>query len=122
MCPKSPTRPPLKPRDSWCRKRDCFPDEHYYPTLLATQGRDVETDCRGWVMHVDWSQQGAHPRSYTAREISAARLRLLRMPTDNCGYPAAIKYACLLSKYQIFLKLQTSVKCAHKFEIACSFD
>ena len=61
----------------------------------ATQGLDIETDCRGWVMHVDWSQNiyGAHPRSYTLREISAARLRLLRMPTDNCGYPAAIKYA-----------------------------
>ena len=44
-------------------------------------------------MNVDWSQNGAHPRSYAVREISAARLRLLRMPTDNCGDPAAIKYA-----------------------------
>ncbi|KAK9827937.1 hypothetical protein WJX74_010328 [Apatococcus lobatus] len=52
------------------RKRDCLPDEHYDPTLLATQGRDVETDCRGWVMHVDWSQQGTHP-GLTRSERSA---------------------------------------------------
>ncbi|KAK9863331.1 hypothetical protein WJX84_003503 [Apatococcus fuscideae] len=93
------------------RKRDCFPDEHYYPTLLATQGRDVETDCRGWVMHVDWSQQGAHPRSYTQREISAARLRLLRMPTDNCGYPAAIKTSADLFVNASTATLET---CSHE--------
>ncbi|KAK9823942.1 hypothetical protein WJX72_006544 [[Myrmecia] bisecta] len=71
--------------------RDCYSDEHYIPTLLAAKDRENETDCKGFVMHVDWSRGGAHPRSYSEREISAARLRLLRMPTDNCGYPAAIK-------------------------------
>ena len=56
-----------------CRWRDCFSDEHYFATLLAVLGRENETDCRGFMMHVDWSRGGAHPRTYELREISAAR-------------------------------------------------
>ncbi len=42
-------------------------------TLLAVLCRENETDCRGFMMHVDWSRGGAHPRTYELREISAAR-------------------------------------------------
>ena len=56
-----------------CRWRDCFSDEHYFATLLATQGRDLESDCVGNLVNVDWSRGGAHPRAYTLREVSAAR-------------------------------------------------
>ena len=56
-----------------CRWRDCFSDEHYFATLLAVLGRENETDCKGFMMHVDWSRGGAHPRTYELREISAAR-------------------------------------------------
>lgn len=55
------------------RWRDCFSDEHYFATLLAVLGRENETDCKGFMMHVDWSRGGAHPRTYELREISAAR-------------------------------------------------
>ena len=55
------------------RWRDCFSDEHYFATLLATQGRDAESDCQGNLVNTDWSRGGAHPRAYTLREISAAR-------------------------------------------------
>lgn len=56
-----------------CRWRDCFSDEHYFATLLAVLGKENETDCKGFMMHVDWSRGGAHPRTYELREISAAR-------------------------------------------------
>ena len=55
------------------RWRDCFSDEHVFATLMAVMGRENETDCKGFMMHVDWSRGGAHPRTYEQREISAAR-------------------------------------------------
>ena len=69
----------------WHRWRDCYSDEHYFPTLLASLGKDLETDCVGQLINVDWSRGGAHPRAYLVREVSAARcclsLRLLpRVP------------------------------------------
>ena len=56
-----------------CRWRDCYSDEHYFPTLLASLGKDLETDCVGQLINVDWSRGGAHPRAYLVREVSAAR-------------------------------------------------
>lgn len=56
--------------DRW---RDCYSDEHYFATLLATKGLDAETDCEGQVMHVDWTFGGEHPRSYSVREATSAR-------------------------------------------------
>ncbi|PSC67186.1 beta-1,6-N-acetylglucosaminyltransferase enzyme [Micractinium conductrix] len=56
--------------------RDCFPDEHYFPTLLAVLGREAETECAGWgVAAQDWSKGGAHPRSFKPAEVSPALLR-----------------------------------------------
>ncbi|KAK9792478.1 hypothetical protein WJX73_003670 [Symbiochloris irregularis] len=75
--------------DGWWR--DCYTDEHYPATLMAATGREQETDCEGFLTHVDWSRGGGHPRSYTPKEVSAARVRLLRLPTNNCGYPAALR-------------------------------
>ena len=55
------------------RWRDCYADEHYFATLLASRGLDAETDCYGNIMHVDWSFGGAHPRAYTLREATSSR-------------------------------------------------
>lgn len=56
--------------DRW---RDCYSDEHYFATLLATKNLDQETDCEGQTMHVDWSFGGEHPRSYSVRETTSSR-------------------------------------------------
>jgi hypothetical protein len=49
-------------RKAW---RDCFSDEHYFPTLLAVLRRENETECEGWgVAAQDWSKGGAHPRAF----------------------------------------------------------
>ncbi len=56
-----------------CRWRDCYSDEHYFATLLATKNLDHETDCEGQTMHVDWSFGGEHPRSYSVRETTSSK-------------------------------------------------
>ena len=48
-------------------------DEHYVPTLLAYLGKDQETDCWGFLVNVDWSRGGAHPRTYAVEDIDAER-------------------------------------------------
>jgi hypothetical protein len=43
----------------YSRYRDCFSDEHYFPTLLATHGLSNETDCEAMgVVAADWSRGG----------------------------------------------------------------
>lgn len=46
-----------------------YADEHYVPTLLAYLGKDQETDCWGFMVNVDWSRGGAHPRTYAVEDI-----------------------------------------------------
>ncbi|BDA47490.1 probable glycosyltransferase BC10 at C-terminar half [Coccomyxa sp. Obi] len=75
-------------RDGWWR--DCYSDEHYFATLLATKNLDEETDCEGQTMHVDWSFGGEHPRSYSVRETTSSRMRQLRQPSLGCSYAEAI--------------------------------
>lgn len=48
-------------------------DEHYVPTLLAYLGKDQETDCWGFLVNVDWSRGGAHPRAYSVQDIDVSR-------------------------------------------------
>ena len=46
--------------------RPTLADEHYFPTLLATLGRENETYCDGnGVASANWTIQGPHPHHYT---------------------------------------------------------
>ncbi len=57
-----------------CRWRDCYSDEHYIPTLLSVLGKEDETDCKGYMTAVDWTQSDdGHPRHYHPEEISTER-------------------------------------------------
>lgn len=66
------------------RWRDCYSDEHYFATLLATKNLDHETDCEGQTMYVDWSFGGEHPRSYSIRETTSSRYSPLQI-ISSCG-------------------------------------
>ena len=57
-------------------------DEHYMSTLLATQGRDEETDCSGSVTHANWDdiEHFFHPKTYQVHEVTAQLLFGLRQP------------------------------------------
>ena len=46
------------------------------PTLLAYLGKEQETDCWGFMVNVDWSRGGAHPRTYEPEDIDADRCAL----------------------------------------------
>lgn len=55
--------------------RDCFPDEHYFPTMLSALGRENETDCHGFITNVDWGINPGwdpHPRTYHPDKITVA--------------------------------------------------
>lgn len=51
-------------------------------TLLATQGRDEETDCSGSVTHANWDdiEHFFHPKTYQVHEVTAQLLFGLRQP------------------------------------------
>ncbi|KAK9845205.1 hypothetical protein WJX81_000030 [Elliptochloris bilobata] len=82
--------------DGW---RSCYSDEHYFPTLLAINGMEQETDCAGRLTSTDWCHtpdgercRGAaslHPREYFAQDISPALLQRLRAPAGRACDPAA---------------------------------
>mmetsp|Transcript_11126 Transcript_11126/g.22233 ORF Transcript_11126/g.22233 Transcript_11126/m.22233 type:complete len:508 (-) Transcript_11126:140-1663(-) len=67
--------------DDWCDFRVCYSDEHYIPTLLAIQGLDNETDCRGELTDRDWSRvkvTDPHPYEYKPADISTDLFMKLR--------------------------------------------
>ena len=71
------------------RRYDCYSDEHYIPTLLASAGRDNETDCLGYYVNVDWTKGGAHPRTYVVADVAPALFGSLREAWGDCDPAAA---------------------------------
>ena len=71
------------------RRYDCYSDEHYIPTLLATAGEDNATDCLGYYVNVDWTKGGAHPRTYTEADVAPALFGTLRAAWGDCDPDAA---------------------------------
>ncbi|PRW32548.1 Transcription initiation factor TFIID subunit 13 [Chlorella sorokiniana] len=73
-------------------ERECYSDEHVFPTVLAMHGRDNETDCQGWLMDTDWSRVprlSPHPYEYPADEVTNALLHRLRRPhLPGCSHAA----------------------------------
>ena len=82
-------RPERGARAARARWRDCYSDEHYFATLLAAEGRDAETDCRGYAVHVDWSRMGEHPRAYEPREVTSSRRAL--SPATHRGWLVRVR-------------------------------
>jgi Core-2/I-Branching enzyme len=78
------------------RQYVCFSDEHYIPTLLALKGWDNQTDCLGYTVAVDWSQGGAHPKTYGAADITADTLASIRDSWGQCAAVAANAAAAAL--------------------------
>ncbi|BDA47491.1 probable glycosyltransferase BC10 at C-terminar half [Coccomyxa sp. Obi] len=73
------------------RWRDCFSDEHYMPSLLAYLQLGHETDCVGRLVGVDWSQGGAHPRSYSVQDVNPDKMVSLRLWANKCDDQEAIR-------------------------------
>lgn len=51
--------------------RKCFSDEHFFATLLSIKGVEDETvPFFATTTYVDWSENGAHPKSFSAEEVT----------------------------------------------------
>ncbi|KAG2245204.1 hypothetical protein Bca4012_014812 [Brassica carinata] len=66
------------------RKDTCYPEEHYFPTLLHM--RDPQGCVSATLTHVDWSvSDHGHPRTYKPSEVGAKLIQKLRSATPRYG-------------------------------------
>ncbi|ONM02162.1 glycosyltransferase BC10 [Zea mays] len=67
------------------RRRSCYPEEHYFPTLLDMLD---PAGCAGFSLtSVNWTGSfDGHPRTYRPEEVSADLIRDLRRPKSNGTY------------------------------------
>ena len=82
----------LIPAHGLCRLYNCYSDEHQLPIVLALAGRQEETDCTGHLSNVDWTPGGPHPRQFGPQEVTAKKMRDLRLPL-KCDAAAAVTCA-----------------------------
>ncbi|KAG7610357.1 Glycosyl transferase family 14 [Arabidopsis suecica] len=69
---------------SCVRKDICYPEEHYFPTLLNM--RDPQGTVSAAVTHVDWSvNEHGHPRTYKPSEVRAGLIKKLRSARPRYG-------------------------------------
>lgn len=76
-----------------CKKTEsCYPEEHYFPTLLNMKD---SAGCAGYTLTwVNWTgSTGGHPYTYGPTEVSAGLVRLLRKSNHSVPYIFARKFA-----------------------------
>ncbi|XP_057799945.1 glycosyltransferase BC10 [Salvia miltiorrhiza] len=68
-----------------CLRDDtCYPEEHYFPTLLSMVDPRGCTPCT--LTHVDWrDSRGGHPRTYAADEVGPELIGALRRSRPRYG-------------------------------------
>jgi len=70
------------------RWMDCISDEHYFPTVLASAGLDDECSCNcNGIAYTDWSEKGAHPKSFSRADVSSDDFwrRLRKSDSSRCN-------------------------------------
>ncbi|CAM8949060.1 unnamed protein product [Rhodiola kirilowii] len=89
----------IKDRKLWRKFRlpclnveSCYPEEHYFPTLLAMEDMD---GCSGYTLtRVNWTEStGGHPHTYYPDEVSADLIYKLRASNFSSEYLFARKFA-----------------------------
>ena len=66
----------------------CISDEHYFPTVLASAGLDDECSCNCYgIAYTDWSEKGAHPKSFSRADVSSDDFwrRLRKSDSSRCN-------------------------------------
>lgn len=64
------------------REDSCYPEEHYFPTLLSMQ--DLKGCSKYTLTRVNWTDSvGGHPHLYKSYEISGGLIRELRKSNDS---------------------------------------
>ncbi|CAK7332053.1 unnamed protein product [Dovyalis caffra] len=73
------------------REDECFPEEHYFPTLLSMQ--DPKGCTRYTLTRVNWTgTRNGHPYTYKAAEISPILIQELRKSNYSSSYLFARKF------------------------------
>ncbi|KAL3587051.1 hypothetical protein D5086_013918 [Populus alba] len=69
-----------------CLREDtCYPEEHYFPTLIHMQ--DLHGSVSTTLTSIDWSVRvGGHPREYKAYEVGPDLIMSLRNKRPRYGY------------------------------------
>ncbi|KAG8097672.1 hypothetical protein GUJ93_ZPchr0013g37061 [Zizania palustris] len=74
------------------RRDSCYPEEHYFPTLLDMQ--DPEGCTKYTLTRVNWTDSvEGHPHTYRPWEVSANLIRELRKSNGTYSYMFARKFA-----------------------------
>ena len=67
------------------KHRKCFSDEHYFATLLSIKGIEDETvPFYATNTMVDWSDGGAHPKSFGVEDVSAEKIKFRLRSHHDC--------------------------------------
>ncbi|KAF3573674.1 hypothetical protein F2Q69_00061570 [Brassica cretica] len=70
----------------------CYPEEHYFPTLLSLE--DPEGCSHFTLTRVNWTGSvGGHPHTYGANEVSPRLIRSLRRSNSSLDYFFARKFS-----------------------------
>ncbi|KAK1287022.1 hypothetical protein QJS10_CPB19g01310 [Acorus calamus] len=74
------------------KEDSCYPEEHYFPTLLSMQDPN---GCTHYTLtRVNWTDSvGGHPHTYSPDEISADLVRRLRVSNSTYSYLFARKFS-----------------------------
>uniref|UniRef100_A0A0E0MPP5 Uncharacterized protein n=1 Tax=Oryza punctata TaxID=4537 RepID=A0A0E0MPP5_ORYPU len=74
------------------RKDSCYPEEHYFPTLLDMQ--DPQGCTKFTLTRVNWTDSvDGHPHTYRPEEVSGELIRELRKSNGTHSYMFARKFA-----------------------------
>ncbi|XP_074577718.1 glycosyltransferase BC10-like [Curcuma longa] len=74
------------------REDSCYPEEHYFPTVLEMQ--DPEGCTRYTLTRVNWTDSvGGHPHTYRPPEISSNLIKMLRKSNSTYSYLFARKFS-----------------------------
>jgi len=74
------------------RKYSCYPEEHYFPTLLDMQ--DPSGSTKFTLTRVNWTDSfDGHPHTYQPEEVSGELIRELRKSNGTYSYMFARKFA-----------------------------
>ncbi|MQM04955.1 hypothetical protein Taro_037761 [Colocasia esculenta] len=74
------------------KEDSCYPEEHYFPTLLSMQD---PAGCTGYTLtRVNWTGSvGGHPHTYRPGEVTAELVRNLRRSNGTYSYLFARKFS-----------------------------
>ncbi|KAL3523684.1 hypothetical protein ACH5RR_016518 [Cinchona calisaya] len=89
----------IKDRRLWRKFRlpclnihSCYPEEHYFPTLLSME--DPEGSTHYTLTRVNWTgSTGGHPHTYQSVEVSPELIRKLRVSNSTYSFMFARKFS-----------------------------